>query len=196
MGVCELGQKRVDAIETQKIKKTLQLKTTNIKGKPYVEVNTRIKAFWELYPNGRIETKILSINNGMCIMQATIYTDKYEEIPTATGTAYEVEGSTNVNATSFIENAETSCIGRALGIMGIGIDNSIASYEEVENAIAGQNTIDELKVASLERAITNYGISTEQVTSVLAKFGYKDLADIQVINYIKVCKEFEKLKGA
>ena len=80
MGVIEMGNKRNDAKEKQEVKKTLQLKTTNIKGKPYVEVNTRIKAFWELYPNGRIETKILSINNGMCIMQAMIYTDKFEDL--------------------------------------------------------------------------------------------------------------------
>lgn len=196
MSVMQMGETRNDAKEKQEIKKTLKLKTTNIKGKPYVEVNTRISAFWELYPNGRIETKILSINNGICIMQASVYTDKFEDVPTATGTAYEVEGSTNVNATSFIENAETSCIGRALGIMGIGIDNSIASYEEVENAIQGQNKIDELKVASLERAISNYGITPTQVDAVLNKFGYKDLNEIQVINYMKVCKELEKLKGA
>lgn len=196
MSVKEMGLQRIDAKEKQEIKKTMKLKTISVKNKPYVEVNTRISAFWDLYPNGRISTEIVSVQNGVCIMRASVYTDKFDETPTTTGTAYEVEGSTNVNSTSFIENAETSCIGRALGIMGIGIDNSIASADEVTNAIAGQTKIDEIKVASLERAINNYSIDATDVDAILSKYGYKNLSDIQVINYIKICKELEKLKGA
>lgn len=196
MSVKEMGLQRIDAKEKQEIKRTMKLKTISVKNKPYVEVNTRISAFWDLYPNGRISTEIVSVQNGVCIMRASIYTDKFDETPTTTGTAYEVEGSTNVNSTSFIENAETSCIGRALGIMGIGIDNSIASADEVTNAIAGQTKIDEIKVASLERAINNYSIDATDVDAILSKYGYKNLSDIQVINYIKICKELEKLKGA
>ena len=56
----------------------------------------------------------------------------------ATGYAYEKEGSTFINKTSYIENCETSAIGRALGIFGIGIDGSVASAEEVRNAKANQ----------------------------------------------------------
>ena len=55
-----------------------------------------------------------------------------------TGTAYEKEGSTFINKTSYIENAETSAVGRALGFCGFGIDTSVASYEEVTNAINNQ----------------------------------------------------------
>ena len=57
----------------------------------------------------------------------------------ATGLAYEKEGSTFINKTSYIENCETSAWGRALGNLGIGIDTSIASAEEVGNAIKQQN---------------------------------------------------------
>ena len=51
-----------------------------------------------------------------------------------TGTAYEKEGSSFINKTSYIENCETSAVGRALGFAGFGIDTSIASAEEVMNA--------------------------------------------------------------
>ena len=58
----------------------------------------------------------------------------------ATGIAYEVMGSSYINKTSFIENCETSAWGRALGNLGIGIDTSIASAFEVNNAIIQQET--------------------------------------------------------
>ena len=58
----------------------------------------------------------------------------------ATGIAEEVKGSTFINKTSYVENCETSAWGRALANMGIGLDTSVASAEEVQNAIANQNS--------------------------------------------------------
>lgn len=113
-----------------------KLKTINIKGKEYVEVNERIRAFRELYPTGSIMTEMLSNDNGMCIFKTNIIV---EGQILATGHAYEREGSTFINKTSYVENCETSSIGRALGILGIGIDTSIATAEEVGNAIKQQN---------------------------------------------------------
>lgn len=112
--------------------------TTDIKGKSYAEVNQRIKAFRMVYPMGTIETEMVSNENGVCIFRTNIYDG---EKLLATGTAYEKEGSTFINKTSYIENCETSSIGRALGIAGFGIDTSIASAEEVQNAINNQEEI-------------------------------------------------------
>ena len=113
------------------------LRTTDIKGKDYVEVNQRIKAFRMVYPTGLIETEMVSNENGICIFRAKIYGDTL----LATGTAYEKENSSFINKTSYIENCETSAVGRALGLAGFGIDNSVASAEEVENAIENQDGI-------------------------------------------------------
>jgi len=110
--------------------------TTDVKGKNYAEVNQRIKAFRMLYPEGTIETELISLADGVCIMRAII---KNGELLLGTGTAYEKENSTFINKTSYIENCETSAVGRALAMCGIGIDTSIASKEEVENAIAQQD---------------------------------------------------------
>ena len=107
------------------------IKTTDIKGKDYAEVNQRIKAFRMLCPNGTISTEIVSLENGVCIIKASVFDD---DKLLGTGTAYEKEGSTFINKTSYIENCETSAVGRALGMLGIGIDASVASYEEVANA--------------------------------------------------------------
>ena len=87
-----------------------KLRKTDVKGKDYIEVNERIKAFWKLCPEGKIETKILNLENGMCIMQALIYENKTDLNARATGTGYEKEGSTFINKTSYIENCETSAV--------------------------------------------------------------------------------------
>lgn len=128
-------------INYEQIKKANEsIITTSIKGKDYAEVNQRIKAFRMVYPDGFIRTEIKSNADGVCIFSARVgyYNEEGAAILLGTGTAYEKENSTFINKTSYIENCETSAVGRALGMAGFGIDTSVASYEEVENAIANQ----------------------------------------------------------
>lgn len=91
---------------------SMKLNTVNIKGDEYVPVNERIKAFWVLHPNGRILTNIISNIDGLCVMSAEIYTDKDDTTPTTIGYAYERENSSFINKGSYIENCQTSAIGR------------------------------------------------------------------------------------
>ena len=114
--------------------------TTDIKGKAYAEVNQRIKAFRMVYPEGFITTEIFSLESGIVTMKAKVgfYLDNGEARILGTGTAQEKETSSFINKTSYIENCETSAIGRALGMAGFGIDTSVGSYEEVANAIKNQ----------------------------------------------------------
>lgn len=112
-------------------------KTTDVKDKPYIEVNQRVKAFRSVCPGGAIITEMLSNENGVCVFRATVYDDEQRIL--GTGTAYEKETSSFINKTSYIENCETSAVGRALGMCGFGIDTSIASAEEVANAIQNQD---------------------------------------------------------
>lgn len=133
-------------ITFEQIKKANEsIKTTDIKGKEYAEVNQRIKAFRMVYPQGFILPEILSNDNGVCVFRATVgyYTADNEPITLAIGTAYEKESSSFINKTSYIENCETSAVGRALGMAGFGIDTSVASYEEVSNAIKNQKKQDD-----------------------------------------------------
>lgn len=122
------------------------IKTTDIKGKEYAEVHQRIKAFRSVFPQGTIETEMISCENGVCIFKAEVYGD--EDTLLGTGHAQEKESSSFINKTSYIENCETSAVGRALGMCGFGIDTSIASAEEVLNAINNQtNKHDENKTS-------------------------------------------------
>ena len=116
------------------------MKSVKIKGKDYIEVNERIKEFHKLYKNGSITTNFHSCGDGVVIMKAKVTPDVSVPERVFTGVAYEKENSTFINKTSYIENCETSAVGRALGMLGIGIDTSIASAEEVNNAIKNQNT--------------------------------------------------------
>ena len=145
------------------------IKTTDIKGKDYAEVNQRIKAFRMVYPNGMIETKLVSNENGICIFKAFVgYRDSEGEIQIlSTGTAYEKENSTFINKTSYIENCETSAVGRALGMAGFGIDTSVASAEEVQNAINNQETIETIEEA--ENYVITFGKYKDKTLKEIAE---------------------------
>ena len=120
------------------LKVNSEIKTTPIKGKDYADVPNRIMAFRKLFPNGTISTEIVSLENGVVIFKATAVGE--DGMILGTGHAYEKENSSFINKTSYIENAETSAVGRCLGMLGIGIDTSIASFEEVTNAMLQQET--------------------------------------------------------
>lgn len=108
------------------------------KDKPYATVASRVKAFRELCPDGLITTDILSCENGVVTMKATVSDETGKVI--ATGLAQEKEDAGFVNKTSYIENCETSAIGRAMAMIGIGSDESMASAEELANALRQQET--------------------------------------------------------
>ena len=112
-----------------------RLTRTIIKGRQYIDVAQRIQGFWELYPQGRIVTEMVADDGKRCVFKAEAY-DMAEGGAglLATGHAYEVNTGRGVNATSYIENCETSAVGRALGMLGIGSTDSIASADEVMNA--------------------------------------------------------------
>lgn len=174
------------------------IKTTPIRGKDYAEVNQRIKAFRMVYPAGFIKTKIESVENGMCIMTATVGYQDLEgvEFIIGHGTAYEKENSSNVNRTSYIENCETSAVGRALGMAGFGIDTSVASYEEVETAIANQEIVQAIppkptKEELIDKVVAMCDVKHMSVTELCRQVHVQDLNElsedrlIKAINYVK-----------
>ena len=139
-----------------------QFKTTNIRGKQYVEVNERIKFFRQedQYKNWTISTEITMMESGdECICRAII--GDIDQRVVATGHAHEVKSASNINKTSFVENCETSAVGRALAMMGIGIDVSIASANEVKEAIAKQDEPDTTE-QDYQKAVTYLKNATDR----------------------------------
>jgi len=145
-----------------------------------------------IYPQGSIETEMLSNESGTCIFQATV---SNSDVILGTGTAYEKEGSSFINKTSYIENCETSAVGRALGMAGFGIDTSIASFEEVANAVKQEadKKISKQQEEALDKAIENRNISNEVVLEILKKYSYSNTAEIKMKDYMNIVNEFQKL---
>ena len=131
-------QKANETIKTLPITRT-DKQTGKKVTKKYAEVNQRIKAFRMVYPTGTIETTMISDIDGICTFKADIYDG---DRLLATGTARENSKSSFINQTNYIENCETSAVGRALGMCGFGVDVSLASADEIQNAIEKQDKIE------------------------------------------------------
>lgn len=150
--------------------------SVDVSGKGYVVVPQRVKAFRKLYPNGRIETEILSNENGIVVMQTSVYDDENNLL--STGLAYEEKDHGFVNKTSYIENCETSAVGRALGFIGLGIDEQICSAEELINAVTNQDQTPQY--ASNETRTGNGGISDKQIKYIQSLYDESELERVYV----------------
>ena len=111
------------------------LPTVDIKGKPYVEVKTRVQWFRKNIENGCIETEIVHFDNESIMCKTKVHVNG---ALVATGMAHEDKNASAVNKTSFVECCETSSVGRALGMLGIGIQTSVDTAGTVAAAIAQQ----------------------------------------------------------
>lgn len=102
--------------------------------KDYIPVNQRLTRFYNDHPQGRINTSIIEHDreSGFVVVRAEVYKTPEDSFPAATGHAFELRTAGFVNRTSYIENCETSAVGRALALMGYEIGKSIASREELE----------------------------------------------------------------
>ena len=127
----------------------------SIHGKEYATVAYRLQLFREINPNGHIVTTLESDDGTTIVMRTEIYLNEYE-MPTATGWAEEVRGSSNINKTSALENCETSAVGRALGFAGYGSAESIASADEVTVAIERQKKTEAKLTMAQRQAIEEF----------------------------------------
>lgn len=124
-----------------------EIQNLDLRGKAYALVNSRIEVFRKYFPGYGITTEIINetvkevvqFNGNDKVKPASIRIKAYivnqEGVCKSTGISEEVQTVKGVNSTSHIENCETSAVGRALGLFGIGVKESLATYEEVMNAI-------------------------------------------------------------
>lgn len=172
------------------------LKTLSIKGKDYVQVTERVNAFRQLFPEGTITTEIISMQGENVVMKATI-SDGQKVL--ASGLAMEKESTSYINKTSYIENCETSAVGRALGFLGIGIDASMASAEELVNALVGQEEIKARETAStrigskraeaLEMMLAEKNVN---VKALMNQYGVDELAKLTEKQHADIVRRLNK----
>ena len=165
------------------------MKSINIKGKDYVMVNERIIYFRnsEEYKGWSLTSEITHLTEDSCIIKGIVIDDK--GVVRATGHAQEDRTSSMINKTSFIENCETSAWGRALGCLGIGINDSIASAEEVDMAIRKQEI--EQVSANLKCASCGKDIKENVAKFSKSKFGKELCFDCQKKANVEPIPEIE-----
>jgi len=148
------------------------MKTINIKGKEYITVNERLKHFRTepTFKGWQICEQLVHIDEKEGIFKVTICDTKGVEM--ASAHSQEYRDSSYINKTSFVENGFTSALGRALGYLGIGIDTSIASANEVQNAVKNQNNDDKKWLTDAQFNAT-LKATKEQAEKVLSGFKMK-----------------------
>lgn len=146
------------------------MKTINIKGKEYIPVNERLLHFRsnDDYKMWQIHEEVVSVNDNEGIFKVTICDNNGVVI--ASAHSQEYRDSSYINKTSFLENGFTSALGRALGYLGIGIDVSIASANEVNNAVSNQDDKKWLTEQQLNATLKG---TAEQAQKVLGAFKMK-----------------------
>lgn len=146
------------------------MKTINIKGKEYIPVNERLLHFRSSddYKMWQIHEEVVSVNDNEGIFKVSICDENGVVI--ASAHSQEYRDSSYINKTSFLENGFTSALGRALGYLGIGIDVSIASANEVGNAVSNQDGKKWLTEQQLNATLKG---TAEQAQKVLGAFKMK-----------------------
>ena len=187
-----------------------EISTVDLKGKAYAMVSERVTAFRKLFPTGFIVTDIVEHDGTTVLMQTKVgyYTEENEPVTLATGYAQEVRGKGMVNGTSYIENCETSSVGRALGMLGLGINGGgICSAEELTNALMTKkqmkmeaelfDTESDTKLSIRKQAVLKLaekkGFSEQ--TMKLAPFSYCDGRTWDALTMEDLILVEQKLKG-
>lgn len=167
------------------------MNTVNIKGKPYVTVNERLKHIAANFQYSIKSDFTYYPERKMWVVKASLFLFRDGIECTYTGLAQEIESENykEVNFSSALENAETSAVGRACAMAGIGIDGGIASADEVNKAMNRQ--IDEVGEDSRLYLITLLENTTyeerqketlaQRINNLLSKADYeKALANLQM----------------
>lgn len=151
----------------------------------YAKADERIKALKMVMPNAGINTKILSIADGVCIAHAEIT----DEVGRVIGAGTASKKQTEDNSDSFIEACETAAVARALRFCGIGLEN-IAQSQPVYD-----QTAQVIELAELRQKIMNYVIKhnfdEQDIRAICKRYEVSDIMDLNsdccrhYINYIK-----------
>ena len=127
----------------------------------YEPVEERLDRWWKENPDGRISTELISFQGGQYIVQAYLFRTYLDSVAYSTGLAEEKISDRGVNATSALENCETSAIGRALANANLAAKGKRPSREEmkkvVQNPVQGLVVVPELDAASFASTWEIYG---------------------------------------
>lgn len=146
----------------------------------YEPVEDRLAKFWVTYPDGRIETELIEATATRFVVYTKLYRTEADPKPWTTGLAFETISDRGVNATSALENCETSSIGRALANAGFATRGKRASREEMSKASRE-------RVIRVEKPSDSWTIEPKEMPVPVAE-AVADLNDGIVPEQIPTCK--------
>lgn len=114
----------------------------------YVRVNTRLEEFWAKYPEGRLITDAVEMQDGKMKIVASLFRDAKDEKPASTGHAFLLA----FDGDKVGEYTETVAVGRALALMGFQVEKSIATAEEMQRFKENKNKKAAPKVTPVKEA--------------------------------------------
>lgn len=163
----------------RRIKGRRIMETINIKGKEYIKVAERVKAFRNNFKDWALISEIIEMTNDSIMFKASIINP--EGAVKATGFAKEtLKKNSQINATSMVENCETSAWGRALGNFGIGVDKDICTAEDMINK----------ETQSLPEALINAinEVKSSQELNAIYKREFNDLETAELkAEFVSLC---------
>jgi hypothetical protein len=90
-----------------------------------------LEKWWKEFPDGRISTELEVCEAHRYVVKTYLYRTYLDQVAYSTGYAEEKDTDRGVNATSALENCETSAIGRALANAGFATKGKRPSREEM-----------------------------------------------------------------
>ncbi len=127
--------------------------TISIHGREYKTVALRVQEFRESFPlssGWSLRSEIIALDADKVVMRALVVSPDDKIV--GTGYAEEYRNASKINATSALENCETSALGRALAACGYG-GSEYASANEVQGAIATQEAMAAERVTAALEAV-------------------------------------------
>jgi len=161
----------------------------------YQTVQQRIDLFWELYPEGRFNIDIVSLNDSQVVVKAEVWTDRTEEHPRCVDYAEERISQSGVNKTSHIENACTSVLGRCISQLGgvlspSGLKPSREEMQKVQRMSDGEYYSDALEAYEGKDLARLRNIYSEAQKTGASKELLKEIADLA--NGLKQSQDSQK----
>lgn len=154
----------------------------------YEPVSDRITKFWTKYPNGRLHTEIVLINENEIVVKASAFTDREDAKPAAIDFAQETRNSSHINKNNFVENCSTSAIGRVLNTVGISSKGGKRpSREEMLKVVSAQRNF-------IEEASTAAANNDLEALRVIYTSAEKSQVDNEILEAIKKLADSIKAK--
>jgi len=136
----------------------------------YETVETRLEKWHAQFPDGRLETELVEASNTRYIIVCRLFKTEADPKPCSSGIASETISDRGVNATSALENCETSAIGRALANAGFAAKGKRASREEMVKVVDGEPKSFQEKLDSKQNIYGKSGRSAAIETALRSSF--------------------------